>query len=418
VKLVGGRRVFSVEEVSARLAAMFEGLRSFWLEAEVQDLRPARGQVYFRLRGGTTLDATMNGVVYERLAHKPRDGALVQAYGRIEFWSARGAITMRVERLELAGEGLLRAQVEELRGRLAAEGLLEPARKRPVPLLPRRVGLVTSPDGAARDDFLTNAFARFPRADVVVVGVPVQGDTAPPSIVRALAHLDAREDVDVIVVARGGGSLEDLMAFNSEAVCRAVASATTPVVSAVGHERDVTLCDEVADLRVSTPSAAAAAVLPSLEALEVRLADHGVALRRGLVRERARAAEAVGRRSADLARALRGRGGLARDRVDRLAPRLAPALGRAAARAAAALDGAGAGLRRAATSRAQVAAGRVERAEALLALLSPRRTVARGYAIVRAGDDGRVVGSVAGVAPGDALSIEMRDGRLAARAEA
>lgn len=418
MKLIGGRRVFSVEEVSARLAAMFEGLRSFWLEAEVQDLRPGRGQIYFRLRGATTLDATMNGVVYDRLAHKPSDGTLVQAYGRIEFWSARGAITMRVERLELAGEGLLRAQVEELRRRLAEQGLLDPGRKRPIPLLPRRVGLVTSPDGAARDDFLTNAFARFPRADVVVVGVPVQGDAAPASIVRALAHLDGREDVDVIVLARGGGSLEDLMAFNSEAVCRAVASAATPVVSAVGHERDVTLCDEVADLRVSTPSAAAAAVLPSLEALEVRLTDHGAALRRGLGRERARAAEALGRRAADLARALRGRGSLARDRVDRLAPRLGPALGRVAAGAAAELDGAGADLRRAATARAQAAAGRVERAEALLALLSPRRTVARGYAIVRAGDDGRVIASVGGAAPGDALSIEMRDGRLAARAEA
>ena len=194
----------------------------------------------------------------------------------------------------------------------------------------------------------------------------------------------------MIVIARGGGSLEDLMAFNSEVVCRAVASATTPVVSAVGHERDVTLCDDVADLRVSTPSAAAAAVLPSLEALEVRLGDHGAALRRGLGRERARAAEALGRRSADLARALRGRGDLARDRVERLAPRLGPALGRVSARAASGLDGAGAGLRRAATARAQVAAGRVERAEALLALLSPRRTVARGYAIVR--DGGRRAG--------------------------
>ena len=325
---------------------------------------------------------------------------------------------MRVERLELAGEGLLRAQVEELRRRLEAQGLLDPGRRRPIPLLPRRVGLVTSPDGAARDDFLTNAFARFPRADVLVVGVPVQGEAAPASIVRALAHLDAREDVDVIVVARGGGSLEDLMAFNSEAVCQAVASATTPVVSAVGHERDVTLCDQVADLRVSTPSAAAAAVLPSLEALEVRLTDHGAALRRGLGRERARAAEALGRRSSDLARALRGRGSLARDRVDRLGPRLGPALARVAAGAAADLEGSGAGLRRAATARVQVAAGRVERAEALLALLSPRRTVARGYAIVRAGADGRVIASAAGVAPGDALSIEMRDGLLGARAEA
>ena len=294
MKVVGGRRVFSVEEVSARLAAMFEGLRSFWVEAEVQDLRPARGQVRFTLRGGHALDASMNGIVYDRLPHKPADGGLVQAYGRMEFWRARGQVSMRVERLELVGEGLLRAQVEELRARLAAEGLLDPARKRRPPLLPRRVGLVTSAGGAARADVLTNVWARLPEADVVVVGVPVQGDDAPRLIARALRHLDALPEVDVIVVARGGGSLEDLMAFNGEPVCRAVAASATPVVSAVGHERDVTLCDLVADVRVSTPTAAAAAVVPSREAVETHLADAGQALGRGLLRARAAAQEALG----------------------------------------------------------------------------------------------------------------------------
>ena len=394
MKLVGARRVFSVEEVSARLAAMFEDLRSFWVEAEVQDLRPSRSQVRFTLRGEHALDASMNGVVFDRLAHKPSDGALVQAYGRIEFWRQRGQVSMRVERLELAGEGLLRAQVEELRGRLAAEGLLDPARKRRPPLLPRRIGLVTSADGAARQDVLTNVWARMPEADVVVVGVPVQGDEAPRLIARALRHLDAVPEVDVIVVARGGGSLEDLMAFNSEAVCRAVAASTTPVVSAVGHERDVTLCDLVADVRVSTPTAAAAAVVPSREAVETHLADSGQAIVRGLLRARAGAEEAVRGRSGALGRALRGRGELARDRAERLAPRLAPALRRAGAAAAA----------------------RADRAEAMLAVLSPRRTVARGYAIVRESGSDRVIADAAAVEEGRGLSIELRDGRLAARA--
>jgi exodeoxyribonuclease VII large subunit len=394
VKLVGGRRVFSVEEVSARLASMFEGLRSFWVEAEVQDLRPSRSQVRFTLRGGHAIDASMNGIVYDRLPHKPADGALVQAYGRMEFWRPRGQVSMRVERLELVGEGLLRAQVEELRARLEAEGLLDPARKRRPPLLPRRIGLVTSADGAARQDVLTNVWARLPEADVVVVDVPVQGDEAPRLIARALRHLDAVPGVDVIVVARGGGSLEDLMAFNGEPVCRAVAEAATPIVSAVGHERDVTLCDLVADLRVSTPTAAAAAVVPSREAVETHLADSAQAIGRGLVRARARAEEALRGRSGTLARALRGRGDLARDRAERLAPRLAPALRRAAV---------------AATERA-------DRSGALLALLSPRRTVARGYAIVREADGGRVVADAAAVEPGRELSIELRDGRLAATA--
>jgi len=394
VRLVGARRVFSVEEVSARLAAMFEDLRSFWVEAEVQDLRPSRSQVRFTLRGEHALDASMNGVVFDRLAHKPSDGALVQAYGRIEFWRQRGQISMRVERLELAGEGLLRAQVEELRGRLAAEGLLDPARKRRPPLMARRIGLVTSADGAARQDVLTNVWARMPEADVVVVSVPVQGDEAPRLIARALRHLDAVTEVDAIVVARGGGSLEDLMAFNSEAVCRAVASSSTPVVSAVGHERDVTLCDLVADLRVSTPTAAAAAVVPSREAIETHLADSGQAIVRGLLRARAGAEEAVRGRSVALGRALRGRGELARDRAERLAPRLAPALRRAGAAAAA----------------------RADRAEAMLAVLSPRRTVARGYAIVRESGSDRVIADAAAVEAGRGLSIELRDGRLAARA--
>ena len=394
MRLVGARRVFSVEEVSARLAAMFEDLRSFWVEAEVQDLRPSRSQVRFTLRGEHALDASMNGVVFDRLAHKPSDGALVQAYGRIEFWRQRGQISMRVERLELAGEGLLRAQVEELRGRLAAEGLLDPARKRRPPLMARRIGLVTSADGAARQDVLTNVWARMPEADVVVVSVPVQGDEAPRLIARALRHLDAVPEVDVIVVARGGGSLEDLMAFNSEAVCRAVASSSTPVVSAVGHERDVTLCDLVADLRVSTPTAAAAAVVPSREAIETHLADSGQAIVRGLLRARAGAEEAVRGRSVALGRALRGRGELARDRAERLAPRLAPALRRAGAAAAA----------------------RADRAEAMLAVLSPRRTVARGYAIVRESGSDRVIADAAAVEAGRGLSIELRDGRLAARA--
>jgi exodeoxyribonuclease VII large subunit len=394
MKLVGARRVFTVEEVTGRLAAMFEGLRSFWVEAEVQDLRPARGQVRFTLRGDHALDASMNGVVYDRLPHKPADGALVQAYGRIELWRARAQIGMRVERLELAGEGLLRAQVADLRARLAAEGLLDQARKRRPPLLPRRIGLVTSADGAARQDVLTSVWARMPEADVVVVGVPVQGDEAPRLIARALAHLDALPEVDVIVVARGGGSLEDLMAFNSEAVCRAVAGAATPVVSAVGHERDVTLCDLVADVRVSTPTAAAAVVVPSREAIETHLADAAQAIGRGLLRAGAGAEEAVRGRSTALARALRARGELAGDRAERLGQRLAPALRRAGAAAAA----------------------RAERAEAMLALLSPRRTLARGYAIVRDAGGGRVIADAAGVEAGRGLEIELRDGRLAARA--
>lgn len=417
MRLVGDRRVFTVEDVTARLSGMFEGLKSFWVEAEVQDLRPARTQMRFTLRGEHVLDASMNGIVFDRLAHRPANGTLVQAYGRIEFWRQRGQISMRVEKLELAGEGLLRARVDELRARLETEGLLDPGRKRRPPMLPRRIGLVTSPDGAARDDVLTTLWARFPGADVVLVSVPVQGDAAPGLIVRALRHLDRRPDVDVIVIARGGGSLEDLMAFNSESVCRAVAGSVTPVVSAVGHERDVTVCDLVADVRVSTPTAAAAVVVPSLEAVEARLDDASLAVRRGLERAGASAGRAVERRAEALVRALRGSGALGRDRVDRLAPRLTAALRRAGAAAPGELAVRQEALRRVTDSRAQAAAGRVERAAGLLSLLSPERTVARGYAIVRDGDSGAVIAAAEGIGPGRSLDIGMRDGRIAARTE-
>lgn len=417
MKEVAGRRVFSVEDVSARLAQMFEDLRSFWVEAEVQDLRPGGGQTYFSLRNEHSLRASMNAIVFERLAHRPSNGALVQAYGRIVFWRGRGEISMRVERLELAGEGLLRAHVEELRRRLEAEGLLEEARKRTPPMLPRRIGLVTSPDGAARDDVLTTLWARFPEADVVLVSTPVQGEAAPGLVARAIRHLDARPEVDVIVVARGGGSLEDLMAFNSEVVCRAVAGATTPVVSAVGHERDVTLCDLVADMRVLTPTAAAAAVIPSREALETRLGDAAAAITRGLSRAGLEARAALGRRERELVRALRGAGSVGADRVERLAPRLSAALGRVAAQAPARLEERSGALRRAIDVRREATSGRVERAASLLALLSPERTVARGYAIVRDAAGGGVIASASAVAAGQDLSIRLRDGVVAARAE-
>ena len=221
----------------------------------------------------------------------------------------------------------------------------------------------------------------------------------------------------MIVVARGGGSLEDLMAFNSEVVCRAVAGAATPVVSAVGHERDVTLCDLVADVRVSTPTAAAAAVVPSREALETRLGDAAAAIGRGLARTSAEARTALGRRERELVRALRAAGSVGADRVERLAPRLAAALGRAAAQAPARLEERSDALRRAVDGHREAAAGRVERAASLLALLSPERTVARGYAIVRdgAGGGGDRLGRGRRSRPGPAHPAARRRGGRAGR---
>jgi len=412
VKHVGRRAVWSLPEVTAAISRRFGDIPPVWVEAEVQNLRPAGGQVYFTLAGGDAMDASMNRIVYDRLEAKPGEGTLVQAYGRVEFWRQRSQVRMRVERLELAGEGLLRAQVEALRRLLTSEGLLAPARKRPLPVLPARIGLVTSGQGAAREDFLRALWSRFPAADVLLVDVPVQGEAAPAAVVRAVRHLDLHPEIEVIVVARGGGSLEDLMAFNSEAVCLAIAAARTPVVSAVGHERDVTLCDEVADVRVSTPTAAAAAVVPDAAALDRHLAQAGDRLSRQLAQARRVASERLAARAGALGQALRSRGVRAADRVDATHRRLAPALARLARGAPPRVEALGTALARAARARSVDAGRRLERADSLLALLSPDRTVARGYAIVRDAGSDRVIGAAASARPGQKLSIQMRDDRL------
>jgi exodeoxyribonuclease VII large subunit len=391
VKRLGTRTVWSVAEVTLAIWRRFEGVPGIWVEAEVANLGRRGGQVYFTLSDDHAIEASMNAIVFDRLPVRPADGALVHAYGRVEFWRPRSVVRMRVERLEPAGEGLLLAQIEALKGRLATEGLMDAARKRPLPALPRRIGLVTSGEGAARDDVLRNLWARFP-ADVLLVATPVQGEGAPEAIVRALRYLDRTPDVDVVVLARGGGPLEDLMAFNSEPVCRAVAASRTPVVSAVGHEKDVTVCDLVADVRVSTPTAAAAALVPDAAALSGRLDAAERALGRCLRRASARAGERLAGGAAAIRRGLVARGD-------------------AALAAVAAL---GARLSRATDVRAERAASHLERADALLTLLAPSRTVARGYAIVRDGEGG-VVTSAAGLRAGQPLDLELRDGRVPAR---
>jgi exodeoxyribonuclease VII large subunit len=324
---------------------------------------------------------------------------------------------MRVEVMELAGEGLLRARIDELRRRLRAEGLLRAGRERPLPLLPRRVGLVTSPVGAARDDFVRNAQARFPRIDILVVPTQVQGDGAPGQIARAVARAASAEGVEVVVVTRGGGSLEDLMAFNSEPVCRAIAACPVPVVSAVGHERDLTLCDEVADVRVSTPTAAAVAVAPSGEALEMHLADARQAMGRGLARAQSDAERRLGTRVGGLGRGLAHAVSDAERRLATSAGRLAPAAHRVVMRAEDDWRTAADRSRRAIGESLQREAGRLASSAALLRTLSPEATVSRGYAIVRDARTGAVLVDAASVRAGQGLAVQMRGGDVAVTVE-
>lgn len=421
MKQIGGRTVWTVAELTKAIWRRFEDVPSVWIEAEISNLARRGQQVYFTLleHGDDPhlVDASMNAVVYDRLPAPPDNGTLVHAYGRVEFWRQRSQVRFRVERLELTGDGLLLARIDELRRRLAAEGLTAEERKRRIPLMPRRIGLVTSGESAARADFLTNVAKRFPAASVLVVRSLMQGEGAPSEIVRAIGYLDRQPDVDVIVLARGGGPLEDLMAFNSEVVCRAVAGSGTPIVSAVGHETDVTVCDLVADLRVSTPTKAAEAVVP--DAAEVAgLLDRGELAMGRAVRDLVAAADRrLGAATARLGQSLRSRGEVAGERARSLATRLVPALLANARQAPLAVASAEEGLLRATASVMTRAGEEVERLTALHGLLSPSRTVARGYAIVRDRASGRVIAERAATRVGQGLTVELRDGTVGVRVE-
>ncbi len=414
---VGGRRVWSLGEVAAAVFRRLEDVPSVWLEAEITNLARRGQRVYFTLVDDSgerrhQIDAVMNTAVFDRLVTRPDDGALVHAYGRVEYWVQRSQVRFAVARLELTGDGLLRARIEELKGRLASEGLTSDARKRVLPYLPRRIGLVTSGEGAARMDFLVNIARRFPPAQVLVVHSLVQGESAPGELVRAIAYLDGVPDVDVIVIARGGGSLEDLMAFNSERVCRAVAHADTPIVSAVGHETDVTVCDLVADLRVSTPTKAAEAVVPDAADVAARLTRAERALVRALRESTARRRRHVQELSTRLGGGLRARGSVARTHVTGLSGRLVAAVRGMQLRAPSELQRRRLALERSTQVYLTDTRARVEQLAALHEVLSPARTVSRGYAIVRSVDGTRVVTEAATTHAGDELSIQLRDGHI------
>jgi exodeoxyribonuclease VII large subunit len=372
----GDRKVYTVAALNRGISLWLRRLPELWVEGEVTELkRNARwASVFFTLKDpatGACVPASIDRRRFDRLELELADGEKVHVLGRGELYEAKGELSFRAVTIERFGLGAHLAAIERLRRALAAEGLFAEARKRPLPRFPRAVGLLTGTDAAARGDILTAIGTRFPPARVVVAETRVQGRGAAEAIVRSLEALAAHPAVDVVVLARGGGSFEDLLPFSAEAVVRAVAASPVPVVSAVGHEQDTPLCDLAADVRASTPTAAARLVVPDLDELVAGL-------------ERSRAALGLG------VRRLLERD---RDRVARLGERL---------RAAPALL-----LERRRTS--------VEVAGARLRAISPHATVARGYAIVRAG--GTVLREAAAVAPGERIDVELAAGSLGARVE-
>ncbi|HEY9545566.1 MAG TPA: exodeoxyribonuclease VII large subunit, partial [Solimonas sp.] len=262
-----GRTIYQVSELSETLRNLVEGaLPRIWVQGEISNFsRPASGHWYFTIKDARAqLRCAMfrNANLYIR--PQPKDGDSVLIRAQLSFYTARGELQLICEHLEPAGEGALLRAFEELKRRLASEGLFDEHLKRELPRLPRAIGIITSATGAAIHDMLMTLSRRYPLAPVYLYPVPVQGSEAPPAIVRALGALPRRTPVDVILLARGGGSLEDLWAFNDERVARAIRACTVPVICGVGHEVDVTIADFAADLRAPTPTAAAEQVAPDI----------------------------------------------------------------------------------------------------------------------------------------------------------
>ena len=283
------RDVYSVSRLNKEVRLLLEsGLPLLWLEGELSNFAaPASGHWYFSLKdAGAQVRCAMWRQRNQLVKFRPKDGMAVLVRARVGLYEPRGEYQLLIEHLEEAGEGALKREFEKLKAKLAAEGLFATERKRPLPAVPRRIGVVSSPTGAAIHDILRVLRARFPAAGVLLYPTAVQGAAAVPEIVRAIEAASRRNECDVLIVARGGGSLEDLWCFNDERVARAIAACRIPTVSGVGHEVDVTIADFVADVRAPTPSAAALAAVPDrtswLESLALLESRFGGAMRRYL----------------------------------------------------------------------------------------------------------------------------------------
>lgn len=430
----------SVSQLNRDVRTLLEqGIGRVWVEGEVSNLvRPASGHVYFRLKDSAAqVSAAWFRQRQRGPAHGIKDGDQVLVYARVSLYEVRGDYQLIVERVEPAGEGVLKRRFEMLKKKLAAEGLFDEERKQPLPTLPERIGVITSPSGAAIRDILSVLRRRFPAVPVVVYPSAVQGDAAAPELVKALDIALRRNECDVLIIGRGGGSIEDLWAFNDERLARAIADSPIPVVSAVGHEIDFTIADFVADVRAPTPSGAAELVVPDGEEwlrtaarLTVRVARAG----RRMLQDKAQELDWLGRRLAagspaatlrrqrDRLREVRGQLGSTMQRELLLMTRRlqtaraelaqqSPAVSvqRSIARNAALRQR----LATAVRSLVGKAAYRLALAGRGLDSVSPLATLGRGYAIVK-DSAGKVVRDAKTVTAGDDIEAKLAHGRLLA----
>ena len=437
------RDILTPSQLNTLARDLLEGaFPAIWVEGELSGVaRPASGHLYFSLKDERAqVRCAMFKPKSTWLKFQPRDGMRVLARGRLTLYEARGDYQLVLDHMEEAGEGALRRAFEELKARLAAEGLFDAARKRPLPAFPRRIGLLTSPSGAVVRDVLSVLARRLPLAEIDVLPVPVQGATAAAQIRGMLARAIQSERYDVLLIARGGGSLEDLWAFNDEQLARAIAASPIPVVSAIGHETDFSLSDFAADLRAPTPSVAAELLVPDRADLRARLEGFARTLASMQGNRQQQASQRADRAWLRL-QALhpQARFALLRRREAELRQRLDASLLRALEQRIARLRHAGAVLRGsrperrldqlrerlfALRGRPQSAVARQLQHEALrlrglarsLETVSPLATVARGYAILRR-EDGRIVRGTGDAPVGSALDATVADGLLKLRVE-
>jgi exodeoxyribonuclease VII large subunit len=434
------RRVLTVGELSRELRAVLEErFPAVWVEGEISNFKVyGSGHAYF------TLTSQLRAVLFRnrarRIRFEPTDGLHVLAFGSVEVYAQRGEYQLVVELLEPRGVGALQLAFEQLKARLETEGLFDARRKRSLPRFPRRIGIVTSPSGAAIRDILRVIGRRFDGLSIVLAPARVQGDGAAAEIAQGLADLNALGDVDVIIAGRGGGSLEDLWAFNEEVVARAIVASKVPVISAVGHEVDFTIADFVADLRAPTPSAAAELVVREKQAVVDAVADLGRRLCQAMTgrvdRDRARLVSLATRRVlTDPSRPLRDW----ERRVDDAGVRLRRAMSARLRDAAHRVELGTVGLRRGSpVLRVEADRRRFEHLRARLAAetsravhggrqhlaglagrldsLSPLGVLARGYSVTRLAS-GEIVRSHREARPGAAVTVTLHEGALACRVE-
>ena len=364
----------SVHTLTSAAKDLVEGaFPPLWIRGEISDFKAHRnGHWYFALRDA---DAQVRCVVWstsaKRMPAAPDDGMQVVALGQMTVWPVRGDLQFSVKLIEAEGDGLWRKALEATRLRLEADGLLDPARKRPLPAFPRRIAVITSVDGAAMHDIITVARSRSADVEIVVIAAKVQGDGAPEALVAAIETLCRWNEADLLIIGRGGGAREDLWAFNDERVARALAACPVPTISAVGHETDITICDLVADARAATPSAAAELAVPSRRETAARVAG--------------------------------------------LSHRLHAAWRRHHERAAEALEGSGHAFTRAAETTVERRRARLVALAGRLEALSPLAVLARGYAVARA-VDGASLSRTAQFAEGMPFQLRLQDGVIEATA--